>query len=468
MARRLQRVLEGTVFPFFTLGGNAGAVALVLARHARIAIFITACLPVIAGLLQSRLALQRGRREGLRQLHRELQGERGVGRLCLTVGILVLLMTLFLSVAITVIVAFLVTTLAFLRTFAVVADSAIREDDLEIDGLSVAQECSCVARWARRLTTLPGRLGKYLAKAARATPPIGELTRLRALPVGLIASSVLVFAVIGSALGAEGAMEGPGKGPPSVATEPDSTVSVTSGGGVEEEGVEEGEETYADLCSELPNPLDIGHGIGPLFRYDGAFKAGCGTKARRVRETGAWFAAGICAGQLRSVAVSTQDDKALLYGEGAWFAWQAAQHGELASAEVEHPAGGDVYAVETTAGTYGFARTASGSGSGSGKLHDCREVTGTARPFAKLPPPMLRLWRDLVEWRAAWSWPLHEDTTGGAIAFVAYPSGALTARGACVGDFSCYLEVDGDRWPGDETAYVSLGELAPYMPPPDS
>lgn len=463
--KRWLKVLEGAAFPFLTLGGNASAITLVLARQAQLAILVTACLPLIAGLLQSHLAQQRNRRKRLRRLHRELQGERGIGRLCLAVGALVILTALFLPVAAVVALGFLGTALASLRTFAVVADSAIKEEELRIGSLSAAQECSSIERWARRLTTMPGRLGKYPAKIARATPPIGELTRLRALPVVLVASSALVFFAIGSALAAEQAMESSGEGAPSVASESGTTVPEPSNESAVE-GDEEEEETYAELCPKLPNPFDIGHGIGALFHYDGAYKAGCGTKARRVPGTGVWFALGTCHGRVRSLGVAPPDgDAELLYGSGARFAWQAALRGELVSAEVAHPAGGDVYSVEILTGSYGFARTAPTGGAGSGRPHDCTDVTSTNRLFAELQPPMLLHWRNLVERRAAWSWPHPEEGVADALAFVAYPGETVTARGACASEFSCYLDVDGVRWPGNETAYASLAELAPYMPP---
>ncbi len=462
---RLWRILEGTAFPFLTLGGNAGAVALVLAQHAQIAIGVTACLPVVAGLLQMRLARQRKRRKGLRPLRRELQGERAIGRLCLAVGVAVVLTSLLLPVAAVVAVGFAGTALASLRTFAVVADSAIREEELEIAGLSAAQECSCIERWVRRLTTMPGRLGKYPAKVANATPPIGGVTRLRALPVILIASSVLVFFVIGSALAAEEAINSSGEGPPSAeadAADPPPPGETTVEGGE----VEEGEETYADLCPELPNPFDIGHGIGAPFYYDGAYKAGCGTEAERVLGTGVWFSVGTCHGHFRSLGVSSPGgDAVLLYGSGARFAWQAALRGELVSAEVAHPAGGDVYSIETEVGSYGFARTAPSGGAGSDKLRDCTDVTSTDRPFAELAPLMLLHWRNLVEYRAAWSWPHREEGVAAGLAFVTAAGGSVTARGACASESTCYLDVDGVRWPGEGTAYVSLDEFEPHIPP---
>ena len=62
--------------------------------------------------------------------------------------------------------------------------------------------------------------------------------------------------------------------------------------------------TYASLCPSRPDPLSIGHGLGELFRRDGAVQAGCGGPALQLAAGGPWVAAGVCAGNLRSVGVS--------------------------------------------------------------------------------------------------------------------------------------------------------------------
>ncbi|HXV06211.1 MAG TPA: hypothetical protein VFP23_09950 [Solirubrobacterales bacterium] len=376
-------------------------------------------------------------------------------------------MALLLSPAAAVVAGCLGATLAFLRTSAVLPDSAIREGDLKIGSSSPAQECTCIERWARRLAAMPWRFTRRLADIARAKPSSGELTRLRALPIALIVNSLLIFIFIGGALAVENnAKDSVAESPPiaEAGSEPAAEPPL------KKDTERDEEKTYADLCPALPDPLVIGHGLGQAFRHDGGFKAGCGTPARQVRETGAWFSAGICDGQLRSVAITsspTGRDAVLLYGAAARFAWRSALREELVSAEAAHPAEGDVFLVEILAGTYGFARTAPSGGWGSSKVHTCTEVTATGRPFAELYPPMLLQWRNLLERRASWSWPLREGPTGAALVFAAYPSGTVTARGTCPSDFYCYMYVGGARWSGEGTAYVSLDELSPYMPPSD-
>jgi hypothetical protein len=397
-------------------------------------------------------------------MRKEIRSERRVARLCVLVGIAVALLAFLLPPPLVVLAGMLGSGAASLRCLAVVGDSADKEGRLELGSVSPAEECSCIKRWARRVATLPGRSAQYLARVATAPAPAGKLTRLRALPVALPIASLAVFLAIGTAIGAEKIVEKPGEPPVADAASGPPPAPGPPVGNPFSDSVDE-VPTYAQSCPELPDPAAIGHEMGELFRYDGAFKAGCGTEARQVAGTGVWFAAGVCAGQLRSVAVARDGEAALLYGAAARFAWRAALGGELVGAEAAYPAGADVFVVTTSSGSYGFVRKASSDGSG-GRVRDCTDVTGTARPFAELPPPMMLHWRNLVERRAAWSWPLREDAAGDALVFDAYPGGAVTARGACASELSCYLDVDGIRWPGDETAYVSLDELAPYMPPP--
>jgi hypothetical protein len=464
--RRLWRILEVTAFPLLPLGGSLGALVLALSRHTQIAALLAASVLLLAGAIQLRLSQARSERSSLHELRKEIRNERAGGTICITVGVVIALMALFLSPIVVIAVGFACSLLACLAILAVIGDSRIREKHLDIGSISPAQECFCIQRWASRLATMPDRFSQFLAKVATATPLAGQVTRLRALPVALAATAMLFFGVTGGALAAKGLVQEFGGDRPSAdAEEDEQPASPPLGGSSLLPGPAE-EMTYEQSCPDLPDPLEIGHGLGELFRYDGAFKAGCGTRARQVLQTDAWFAAGVCAGRQRSVAVVGQSGEAvLLYGAGAKFAWQAGIRSELVGAEVQHPDGGDVYAVETLAGTYGFARTAP-VGSGSGEARDCSDVTDMARPFAELPPPMLRLWRDLLERRAAWSWPIREDQYGDALAFVAYPSGAQTARGTCTDDMSCSLEVDGVRLLAAEAPHVSLDELAAYMPPP--
>lgn len=456
---RVRELLAGWAFPSLLLGGNVGAILLTLAAHARLALVLAAPLLVAAGVLQLRLSKLRARRRRLHPLRRQIEMERASGRLCLTIGLALVPVLVFLPVAIATAAALAGSIAASARVAAAVGDSAVKEGDLEIEGVSAAQECSWIELWAQRLAALPWRLTAYVARLARAKPAAGKVSRLRAYPVAWAASCALVFTGTSAALAFEELTDGPDGSPPR-ATKPETPPGAP---GRDEDPPAE-ERTYEEACPELPDPLDIGHGLGALFRHDGGFKAGCGTEPEQVPGTGVWVSAGMCAGQLRSVAVAPPHGEAvLLYGPGARFAWQAALSGDLVSAEAASPAGGDVYVVEVGAGSYGFARRPPVGRSGGGPVRDCTDVTGTGRGFVELLPPMLALWGNLVEWRAGWSWPRQADRD--ALVFDAHPDGAEVAQGACASDLFCQLETPEETWDWDEPAYVSLDELAPYMPP---
>ncbi len=222
--------------------------------------------------------------------------------------------------------------------------------------------------------------------------------------------------------------------------------------------------TYADLCPSLPNPLVIGHGLGELFERDDAIKAGCGTPAFRVPGTATWVSAGICSGERRSVAVSSPGHQPkIVYGAPAEFVWVAAQGGELVAVEAAAPAGGDVDLVETRSGTYGFARATRSATPGNEDAQSCSEVGGVAEPFARLAPPLLMLWTELVRDNATWYWPIFDHNNGRES--VAFASTEEVDQGACDTDTSCYLEIDGEKRLLEGSAFITLADLREYMPP---
>jgi len=355
--------------------------------------------------------------------------------------------------------------LGAVRGLAVVGDSANRERELEIGNLSPAAECPQLGIWAQRVATLPGCLPKRVGGIANNVPPSGTIRGARLATLALAAGAILAYGGIASALfykeadsskhdhGAEQRTEVEDEKEPKGAApaRPDRVWS---------------DPTYEDECPKLPDPLAIGHGLGRMFHLDGAFKAGCGSKAWQVIQTGAWVSEGICDERLRSVAVAGPkgEKKAILYGAAARFALAAAQHGQLVSAEGANPAGGDVYVVETLGGSYGFVRQAVPSESSAIRVRDCTAVTGTDQLFTELYPPMMLHWRDLVQHRGAWFWPSYASGPS-TLVFTLHSSGEIAARGTCLSEFSCDLKVDGVTWPGEGTSFVSLDEFRPYLPP---
>lgn len=460
--RRWGGFLEALLVSFTLLAAPLAAFLLVLAEYARFAALLTALTVGLTGYFLLRLAARRNRNSSMRGLKPQIRSERRAGALCVALALALGILALILAPWIAVVVGWIGAAAGAICGLAVIGDSANKERDLEIGNLSPTDECPHIGIWARRIAALPGRLSD-VEKIATDVPAPGKIRGARLATLALAASTVLAYTGVGSALAYKEVL--------SPRHEPEPVVEEASAAEPEPDVTPDlppawSDPTYEGECPSLPDPLDIGHGLGPLFRLDGALKAGCGTEAEQVLETGAWFSRGTCAGRLRSVAVAGLDgDKAILYGAAARFALQAAEGGELVSAEGAEPADGDVYVVETLAGSYGFARQASTSESDAGLVRNCTDVAGTDRPFAELYPPMMLHWRNLAERRGAWSWPLRDDGPGDALAFASYPSGAITARGACASEFSCYLEVDGVTWPGDGTSYVSLEELMPYMPP---
>lgn len=463
---RVWRVfLEGLALALSLFGGPLAALVLALAELARPAAFAAAAALLLVGSLQLRLSERRRRNTAMRRLRRQIGRERRVGRLIVALGVALAACALLLPPWIVVVLGLIGTTLLVARSLAIVGDSANMERDLEIGNLSPADEFPGIGTWARRVAALPGSWPARVGKTAHKVPPSGTIRGARLLVLAVVAGGTLAYAAVGFALvyqderrpqrhgdGGPAATEAPAdKGGPSPPT--GSTFRPA-------------DPTYEDECPDLPDPLTIGHELGELFRADGAFKAGCGTEAQKVVETGAWYARGLCGPELRSLAVRGSDGaRAILYGSAARFALDAARSGELVSVEGARPGGGDVYVVETLAGSYGFARQAAESAPGSTTVRSCSEITSTDRPFAEMFPPLLLHWRNLVEGRRAWVWPAPEDGSEHVVTFLA-PGAEEVARGACDSEFSCYLTVNEVTWSANETAYVSLKELAPYIPPP--
>jgi hypothetical protein len=224
--------------------------------------------------------------------------------------------------------------------------------------------------------------------------------------------------------------------------------------------------TYAELCPALPNPLDIGHGLGELFQWDGAVKAGCGTPARPVLGSPpVWVSAGICSQRLRSFGViSPGYAPVLLYGEPALFAQEAARDGSLLFADAAEPGGGEVDVVGTESGTYFFARSSPSISPGREDAQRCSEVGGEARPFVRLSTPLAALWLCHIR-QSGWAWPLEESSEPGSLAFLDYDTGELTPSDGCDDDgISCHPDENGG-WSCTAPANIFLTDFAPYMPP---
>ena len=441
---------------------------LVLADHSRSAALVAAPLFLLAGLVQRIRARHRLVNPEYRAMTREILIEVGFARLSVCMGLVLSLPAYLLPPPLSAIAGFLAATVLLIKGIGTAGASADRELELGLWKPTAAEECWRVQKWAKRAaqaSLIPGarcfdRIANY--EVAPGQIGIPQSLSLLALLVAMVAYGSLALALgisymAGSKVNQRNADRGD-----SVQSAPGSLSPVPSTDALE--AVDNPPPTYAELCPAEPDPLDIDHGLGSLFQRDGAVKAGCGTRAAPVDGTGAWIAAGICSGEMRSAAVSAPGyQPAMLYGASARFAWSAAQNKKLVAAEVAEPGEGDVDLVRTTAGTYGFTRPTPSVSPGREDAERCTEVSGVARPFAKLPPPMVLLWLQLIRRRAAWSWPVSRAGTDD-LAFTSYPSGALTAEGSCRTISLCYLDADGERWLGRGTGFVSLRDFEPYMP----
>jgi len=95
---------------------------------------------------------------------------------------------------------------------------------------------------------------------------------------------------------------------------------------------------------------------------------------------------------------------------------------------------------------------------------DAEQITLKKLQDSVQAPPLALLWLELLRRRAGWSWPVPDPSdVDSPLAFLSYPVGTETAAGGCEDDSSCHLDVDGERWPGMGTAFISLSELAQYM-----
>jgi hypothetical protein len=445
----------------------ASSIALAIAQLSRIGVVAAGLLLIAAGIVQRHRAGGRLRDARYRGMRRRLQvGEVGFARLWIATGILFAGCAMLLPPIIVAVAGIFVMPLLLFQGLASSGRSVDAEKPLGLSGRSAAEECGRVRTLADTFArVLRCRLARRFVKLANLRVKPNEIGVLQTLILSVIPIVFCAYASLAIAIGVTEVADLPQMGgkdqPPQVERRSDPPAPQTEGG----DGDEESAPTYAESCPEIPDPMDIGHHLGGLFRHDGAPKAGCGGQAIEVPGTGAWVAAGDCGDEQRSVAVYAPDHKpVLLYGEPARFTWSAALSGELVSAEVAEPEGGDVYLVETLDGTSGFARPSPSLEPGREEIKLCSEATGVARPFAHLQPALAFLWLELLRDRTAWYWPENDPADGRSPIAFNLPGSATVARGGC-DSAGCHLDVDGEVWPGGETAFVSLAEFEPYMPP---
>ncbi|TMK58241.1 MAG: hypothetical protein E6G51_03825 [Actinobacteria bacterium] len=355
---------------------------------------------------------------------------------------------------------FVVTLLLMLKSAAFSGPLSKKEEKKHLLKQSAAEECGLIAQWAgiaERVRGVPG-FG-WIPKAAYRRARREHIGVLRTVSMTMLYCACASYLFTGLALGVNDLTPTPSLSVPRF-LEGLFENAAPGGGGDDDE-----ERSYAELCkNEIPNPLDIGHQLGPLFRHDGAIKAGCGTEPFHVAESGTWASPGVCAGELRSLAVSAPGyDPAIVYGTPARFAWAAAQAGTLVALEVADPNEGDVYLVVTLEGTYAFTRPTRTLEEGESDPETCSDVGGKARPFARLEPVMVSLWLEMMERRAEWSWPEPQTDTPFGLTFTDRFDATDIAEGRCESE-ECWIQEGESIWSSPGSGFIAMHELTPYMP----
>jgi hypothetical protein len=215
--------------------------------------------------------------------------------------------------------------------------------------------------------------------------------------------------------------------------------------------------SYAELCPLLPDPQEIGYGLGDLFEHDGAVEAGCGEAAQRVGDA-TWVSPGFCGTELRSLGVVGEGrEPLLLYGAPARAAWREARDRNLRFAEASELAGGEVALLGLSTGTTAFTRSSPALQPGHRDARRCEEIDEVARPFVKLTSPLPRLWLDYMAAENEWIWP--ETSKKGDVIFTA--SDGVPAYGSCI-RFVCRLDGPGLHRSLEGIDTVRLDQLELY------
>jgi hypothetical protein len=85
-----------------------------------------------------------------------------------------------------------------------------------------------------------------------------------------------------------------------------------------------------------------------------------------------------------------------------------------------------------------------------------------AEPFARIPPPLLVLWTELVHDDATWYWPTYDQE--GETEAVVFISTEAVDQGECVSDSLCRLEIDGIEHEREGGEFTKIAALSEFMP----
>jgi len=434
---------------------------LLIATYARATAALASVLIFTAGCLEWSRGRHRLRNKDYRPLRRDIEVEVGLARLQMSGSILLLGAALAWSPELTVGTGFVATLFLLFKSAALSGPLSEEEERRDLLKQTAAEECGLIGKWAKnasRVRKIPG-FG-LIPEAAHQRAPEEHISALRTVSMMVLFCACASYFLTGVALGITSVAPLPSLTLPSVPGVPPVGIESTEG-----DGRTDPPPTYAELCEEIRDPLSIGHQLGPLFRRDGAIKAGCATEPFRIAGTGTWVSAGDCEGELRSLAVSAPGyEPAIIYGTPARFALAAAHAGKLVGLEVAKPNDGDVYLVVTRDGTFAFTRPTRSLEKGSDNPQSCSEVGGRARPFARLEPVMVNLWSELMQLREEWVWPKLRSEESQSLAFTDRFDASRVAEGSCDGSEQCWIESGEGVWSQEGSGFVSLIEISTYMP----
>jgi hypothetical protein len=226
------------------------------------------------------------------------------------------------------------------------------------------------------------------------------------------------------------------------------------------------EPTWEEQCGGpydgRPAPSPNREQLASLFETAGAKVAGCPSPAEQVAgEENVWYAAAYCGSELRSLGLTAPGYlPTILYQQAARFATERAREGTLLGASSRWRfRAGDVYVINTEAGSYVLARSRSSTGRiepRPGSL-PCESYTTGNVPYSVLPPGLVTLWLEVADTR--WAWP--RSLGQGRFELVSeHPAAKRLASATCVSDIECTLSFHGEKRITPGSLYTSIPEIA--------
>ncbi len=231
--------------------------------------------------------------------------------------------------------------------------------------------------------------------------------------------------------------------------------------------------TYEELCG-AGGPWS-GRATSPgltqlreAWLTNGALVAGCPLPATKISaREGVVTVVGTVDGSLRSFGIADERRGTVLLGEAAGVALRLARDGSLRGVPLHLlVGGGDIYLLQSAAGTVVLARRAgSAPGGSSSTERDAR----TGERYVVMTPALAGLWVRAMAREGEWLWPMAARSESGSSAFdfldqASQVGGYASCR---LGDRSCELSMaDGEPLRSRPGARVGADRILRYAPSP--